>query len=83
MIFPQPDCLHMIFKDFNTTRLSTYDFSTLSTTLPHNLIKDNLLTRFKEPSIEKALLILYVMTELRFSLPNSQNISCMVLSNCM
>ena len=31
-------------KDFNTTSLYTYDFSTLSTTLPHNLIKDNLLT---------------------------------------
>ena len=31
-----------IFKarDFNATSLSTYDFSTLFTTLPHNLIKD-------------------------------------------
>ena len=26
--------------DFNATSLSTYDFSTLYTTLPHNLIKD-------------------------------------------
>ena len=30
-------------KDFNATSLSTYDFSTLYTTLPHNLIKDKLL----------------------------------------
>ena len=29
-------------RDFNATSLSTYDFSTLYTTLPHNLIKDNL-----------------------------------------
>ena len=29
--------------DFNATSLSTYDFSTLYTTLPHNLIKDKLI----------------------------------------
>ena len=29
-------------RDFNVTCLSTYDFSTLYTTLPHNLIKDKL-----------------------------------------
>ena len=27
-------------RDFNATSLSTYDFSTLYATLPHNLIKD-------------------------------------------
>ena len=27
-------------RDFNATNLSTYDFSTLYTTLPYNLIKD-------------------------------------------
>ena len=27
-------------RDFNATSLSTYDFSTIYTTLPHNLIKD-------------------------------------------
>ena len=27
-------------RDFNATSLSTYDFSTLYTTLPHNIIKD-------------------------------------------
>ena len=40
---------------------STYDFSTLYTTLPHNL-KINLLILLKEPSIEKALLTLHVTT---------------------
>ena len=29
-------------RDFNATSLSTYDFSTLYTTIPHNLIKDKL-----------------------------------------
>ena len=30
-------------RDFNATSLSTYDFSTLYTTLPHNLIKYKLI----------------------------------------
>ena len=30
-------------RDFQATSLSTYDFSTLYTTLPHNLVKENLL----------------------------------------
>ena len=30
-------------RDLNATSLSTYDFSTLYTTLPHNLIKDKLI----------------------------------------
>ena len=30
-------------RGFHTTSLSTYDFSTLCTTLPHNLIKENLI----------------------------------------
>ena len=30
-------------KDFNAISLSTYDDSTLKTTLPHNLIKDKLI----------------------------------------
>ena len=33
-------------RDFNATSLSTYDFSTLYTTLPHNLIKDKLIDLF-------------------------------------
>ena len=53
-------------RDFNATSLSTYDFSTLYTTLPYNLIKINLLILLKEPFREKALLILHVMTEMYF-----------------
>ena len=30
-------------RDFNATSLSTYDFSTLYSTLPHSLIKDKLI----------------------------------------
>ena len=55
-------------RDFNVTSLSTYDFSTLYTTLPHNLIKDNLLILLKEPTRENALLTLHVMTEMHFLL---------------
>ena len=59
-----------IFKarDSNATSLSTYDFSTLYTTLPHNLIILNLLILLKEPSREKALPTLHVMTEMHFLL---------------
>ena len=38
-------------------------FSTLSTTLPYNLLRIHLLILLKEPSIETALLTLYVTTE--------------------
>ena len=55
-------------RDFNATSLSTYDFSTLYTTLPHNLIKINLLILLNEPSREKALLTLHVMTKMHFLL---------------
>ena len=49
-------------RDFNATSLSSYDFSTLYTTLPHNLIKKiNLVILLKEPSREKALLTLHVI----------------------
>ena len=51
-------------RDFNATSLSTYDFSTLYTTLPHNLLKINLLILLKVPSREKALLTLLVVTEM-------------------
>ena len=62
-------------RDFNATSLYTYDFSTLYTTLPHNLIKYNLLILLKEPSREKALLTLHVMTEMHFLLQkNPKNI---------
>ena len=53
-------------RDFNATSLSTYDFPTLYTSLPYNLIKINLLILLKEPSREKALLTLHVITEMHF-----------------
>ena len=40
-------------RDFNATSLSTYDFSTLYTTLPHNLIKDKLNIDLIERTIER------------------------------
>ena len=57
------------------TSLSTYDFSTLYTTLPHNLIKDKLIDLIEKHSREKALLTLHVMTEMQFLLrKNLKNI---------
>ena len=49
----RPVCLLMIF-------------STLYTTLPHNLIKDKLIDLVEKPSREKTLLTLHVMTEMHF-----------------
>ena len=36
-------------RDFNATSLSTYDFSTLYTTLLHNLIKNKLIDLIEKP----------------------------------
>ena len=70
-------------KDFNATSLSTYDFCTLQTTLPHNL-KINLLILLKELSREKGPLTLHVMTEMHFQFgKKTKKISCMVMSKCM
>ena len=46
--------------------LFTYDFPTLYTTLPHDLLKINLLILSKEYSIENALFTLHVTTETHF-----------------
>ena len=48
-------------RGFRASSLSTYDFSTLYTTLPHNLIKDKLVDLIYELSKGKALFILHVM----------------------
>ena len=37
-------------RDLDATSLSTYDFSTLYTTLPHNLLKDKLIDLIKNIS---------------------------------
>ena len=70
-------------RDFNATSLSTYDFSTLNITLPHNLIKDKLIDLIEKPFREKALLILHVMTKMHLLLQKNLKISCMVSSKCM
>ena len=54
--------------DFNATNLSTYDFSTLCTTLPNNLIKDKLIELINRTFKDKAFLTLHVTTETRFLL---------------
>ena len=58
-------------RGFRATSLSTYDFSTLYTTLPHNLIKEKLLDLI-EWTFKRALKLwftLFVMTERLFSHP--------------
>ena len=54
-------------RGFRASSLSTYDFSTLYTTLPHNLIKDNLVDVMKELSKRNVLFILHVMIRMFFS----------------
>ena len=57
----------------------------LSTTSPHDLIKDKLidLIEKKTPSIEKSLLTLHVTTETHFHFGKNKKIPCMVLSKCI
>ena len=49
-------------KISTATNLSTHAFSTLNTTLPHNLIKDKLIDFIQRIFKEKALLTLHVTT---------------------
>ena len=62
--------------DFNASSLSTYDFSTLFTTLPCNLIKDKLIDLIERIfNRESSLLTLHVPTETHFLLQkNLKNI---------
>ena len=60
-------------RGFRVTSLSTYDFSTLYTTLPHNLIKETT-SGFDRQDLQKGIktmihFIWHVMTERLFSLP--------------
>ena len=61
------------FRGFRAARLSTYDFSALHTTVPHNLIKEKLLEliewTFKRALKTMVHFIWHVMTERLFSLP--------------
>ena len=60
-------------RGFRSTSLSTYDFSTLYTTLPHNLITEKLLDliewTFKRALKTMVHFIWHIMTERLFSLP--------------
>ena len=67
-------------RDSNRPSLCTCDFSTLYTTLPHNLIKDKRIDLIEKPSREKALITLHVTTEMHFLLWKSLKISCSVVS---
>ena len=54
---------------YQATSLSNYDFSTLYTTLPHNLIKEKLLDLIERTSIKRRVsYTLLVMIRMRFSL---------------
>ena len=55
-------------RDFNVTSLSTYDFSTLYTTLPHNLIKDKLIDLIERTFQREGSPYLHVMTEMHILL---------------
>ena len=46
--------------------MSTYEFSSLYTTLPHNLIKDKLIDLIESTFQREALLTLHIMTEMHF-----------------
>ena len=65
-------------RGFRATNLSTYDFSTLYTTLPHNLIKEKLLDliewTFKRALKTMVHFIWHAMTERLFSLPLTKKV---------
>ena len=53
-------------RGFLASGLSTYDFSTLYTTLPHNLIKEKLTELIEQTFIERAHFIWLVMMKMPF-----------------
>ena len=60
-------------RGFHATSLSTYDFSTLYTTLPHNLIKEKLYTTLPHNLIKEKLINLIEWT---FKREGSPYIAC-------
>ena len=70
-------------RDFNATSLSTYDFSTLYTSLPHNLIKDKLIDLIERTLNREGSSYLACNDRNAFLLKKNLKISCMVLSKCM
>ena len=70
-------------RGFLASGLSTYDFSTLHTTLPHNLIKEKL-PELIEQTKERAHFIWLVMIKMPFLLLNNLNdIYCGHVRKCV
>ena len=70
-------------RDFNSTNLSTFDLSTIYTTLPHNLIKDNRNDIFERIFKREGSPKLACNDRNAFCFKKNLNISCMILSKCM
>ena len=69
--------------DFNATGLSTYDFSTFYTTLPHNLIEDKLIDLIEGAFQREGSPCLACGDGGAFFTSENLKISCMVVSKCM
>ena len=69
--------------DFNATSLPTYDLSTISTSLSHNLIKDKLIDLIERTFQEGSPDLACNNRNAFFLLQNSRKISGMVLLKCM
>ena len=71
-------------RGFLASGLSTYDFSTLYTTLPHNLLKEKLTEFIEHHLTERAHLIWLVMIKMPFLLLNNLNhINCGHVRKCV
>ena len=65
------------------TSLSTSDFSTLYTTLPHNLIKDKLIDLIERAFQREGSPYLACYDRNAFLLQKNLKKSCMVMSKCI
>ena len=71
-------------RGFLASGLSTYDFSTLYTTLPHNLVKEKLAELIEQTFTEMAHFIWLVMIKMPFLLLNNLNdINCGHVRKCV
>ena len=71
-------------RDFNATSLSTYDFSTLYTTLPHDLIKDKLIDLIERTFQREGSPYLSCNDRNAFfTSEKPKKIACMDVSKCM
>ena len=69
-------------RDFNASILSTYDFSTLYNTLPHNLIKNKLIGLIERTFQRKGSPYIACNDRNAFFTSEKLKISCMVMSKC-